>query len=47
MKLEKREVQRVYDAGMQLAEALRKVGKDEEAVEMEIWILALCGELEE
>jgi hypothetical protein len=32
---------------MKLAEALRDAGKTEEAVEMEIWILALCGELEE
>lgn len=36
---------KVYTAGMQLANALRLAGKHEEANEIEIWVLALVKEL--
>ena len=41
------EVQRVYDAGMQLADALRLVGRLEESQDMELWVLGVVGELTE
>jgi hypothetical protein len=34
-------MEKVYQAGMQLANALRLIGKHEEAHEIEVWVLDL------
>lgn len=47
MKLEPHEIKRVYTAGMHLAGELRLLSKHDEAHQIEVWILALCKELEE
>lgn len=36
---------KLYNAGMQLANALRLLGKHEEAHEIEMWVLAMVEEL--
>lgn len=38
-------VESVYQSGMQLANALRLVGKHEDAHEVELWVLSLMEEL--
>ena len=38
---------RLYTAGMNLADALRLLGKHDESHQIEVWVLALCRELEE
>lgn len=40
-------VQRVYDAGMQLSDALRLVGMHEESTDLEAWVLSVVAELSE
>lgn len=40
-------VQRVYDAGMQLSNALRLVGMHEESTDIEGWVLSVVAELNE
>ena len=40
LKLEKA-MDNVYQAGMQLANALRLIGKHEEAHDIEVWVLSL------
>ena len=40
-------VQRVYDAGMQLSNALRLVGLHEESTDIEGWVLGVVAELNE
>lgn len=37
----KQPVQRVYDTGMQFANALRLLGKHEEANQVEVWVLEM------
>lgn len=39
-------VQRVYNSGMQLADALRLLGKHEESHEIEVWVLNLKAQEE-
>ena len=46
MKLEPQDIKRVYTAGMHLAGELRLLSKHDEAHQIEVWILALCKELE-
>lgn len=38
-------VQRVYDTGMQLSNALRLVGMHEESNDLEAWVLSVVNEL--
>jgi len=45
-KLEPKDIKRVYTAGMHLAGELRLLGKHDEAHQIEVWVLALCKELE-
>lgn len=40
-------IQRVYDTGMQLANALRLVSMQEEANDLELWVLGMVTELED
>ena len=46
MKPKPQDIKRVYNAGMALANQLRLVGKHDEAHQTEVWVLALCKELE-
>ena len=46
MKPEPQGIKRVYNAGMALANQLRLLGKHDEAHQTEVWVLALCKELE-
>ena len=45
-KPEPRDIKRVYTAGMNLAGELRLLGKHDESHQIEVWVLALCKELE-
>ena len=45
--LRTKEIQRVYDAGMGLANALRWVSMQEEANDIEIWVLGMINDLED
>lgn len=38
-------VQRAYNSGMQLADALRLLGKHEESKQIEIWVLQITNEM--
>lgn len=42
-----KQIKRLYTAGMNLANELRLLGKHDESREIEMWVLALCRELEE
>jgi hypothetical protein len=37
---------RFYHSGMQLADCLRLMGKHDECRQVELWVLALCREIE-